>query len=51
MPETWLPQLRAVEHGLFLRSIDHLGRSSEIKDEQEEQAKQKKEEGKTKKRK
>ena len=31
-PDTWLPKLRAGGQGLFLRSLDHLGRSSEAKD-------------------
>ena len=50
-PDTGLRQSRAGGQEPYLRSLDHLGRSSEVKDEQEGQAKQEKEEGKTKKRK
>ena len=31
-PDTRLPQSRAGGQGLYLRSLDHLGRSSEAKD-------------------
>ena len=31
-PDTRLPQSRAGGQGLFLRSLDHLGRSSEAKE-------------------
>ena len=31
-PDTWLPQSRAGGQGPYLRSLDHLGRSSEAKD-------------------
>ena len=31
-PDTWLLQLRAGGQGPYLRSLDHLGRSSEAKD-------------------
>ena len=30
--ETWLPKLRVGGQGLYLRSLDHLGRSSEVKE-------------------
>ena len=30
--DTWLPQLPAGGQGPYLRSLDHLGRSSEAKD-------------------
>ena len=31
-PDTWLPKLHAGRQGAYLRSLDHLGRSSVVKE-------------------
>ena len=39
-PDTRLPQSRAGGQGLYLRSLNHLGRSSEAKDRKKQQVAQ-----------